>query len=711
MADVWVARKTLNQKNTKIVAIKLIADHFVGDERYARMFRAEAELAAGLSHANIVQVFDEGEEDGRSYLVMEWVDGPNLLKLGDMLGLLGDEQRRFRVISYVIGQLLYALDYAHSITTHDGSPLGVVHRDVSPQNVLVSNHGEVKLTDFGVACYNNEQSSGIHVKGKVRYMAPEQLSGKTRAPTIDLYAVGALLHELVDGKKFRGDHEDGQDLFSVVLSGRIPPMSRSIPPELDALRLGLLEADPARRIQTAEQALTRLKLYPGYGDARDELTKLCRHLTGIAKPRTAPGQSSKVAAADQATTRWGGRQPLAKPQVAVRPAIPPVPPRAKLVRGPMPRTGSTTAVKDAKVASKALITGQTLVMELQAMPLLQGNAAVLAPPSSLAPTEPLRAQHLYMAPAPVVPTPPALQSVDAFVPPQPVASPAPGWNDRSGFDGDASSPQLYSGEASGAAAPPTHTQVIDSSMIIAVEPSARAESDGSGRRVGDGSDHREHPPAALPARSDSVSIVLTRGWAAALLGFGLVSIAAVSVFVTWVLVTSRQVAGEGTASTPAAASGILTASAAEVPMAAALVRDARPTSEELPASKPPSEPIAAAVDDQPVLLDAVEDGDGAEEQAGQAAPRVKGDRPPPRPGTAWVKITSGTELKQAQVRIGSKVFYVDQAEKKISVSSKLRRWRKNAGDDWRSASSASFKPGKHYVVYVGKNGPMVRDAK
>ena len=222
MAEVWVARKSLGAGATKVVAIKLIADHYVGDERYARMFRTEAELAASLSHANIVQVFDEGEDDGRSYLVMEWVDGLNLLKLVAVLALLDDDERRCRVTAYIIGQLLHALHYAHSITSADGHPMGVVHRDVSPQNVLVSNHGEVKLTDFGVASSNIEESSGIHVKGKVRYMSPEQLGGKTRSPTVDLYAVGALLHELLDGRTFRGDYEDGQELFSVVLSGFVP---------------------------------------------------------------------------------------------------------------------------------------------------------------------------------------------------------------------------------------------------------------------------------------------------------------------------------------------------------------------------------------------------------------------------------------------------------------------------------------------------------
>jgi serine/threonine protein kinase len=362
MAEVWLARKPVGKTGSKYVAIKLIAEHYVGDERYTRMFRAEAELAAVLSHANIAQVFDEGEDDGRSYLVMEWVDGLNLLKLVEKLAWVDDEQRRFRVISYIIGQLLHALHYAHSIRSADGHPLGVVHRDVSPQNVLVSNNGEVKLTDFGVAHHNFEESSGVHVKGKVRYMSPEQISGKTRLPTVDLYAVGALLHELLDGKKFRVAFEDGQDLFAVVLSGYVPPLSRPAPPELDRLRLRLLEPNPAHRIQTAEQALALLRRFSGYGDAREELTKLCGSLTGVVHPRTGPGQSSKVALAEQATTRWGGREAPALPKLEPgsrrRPPPPPVVSRASSSL----KSGSTTVVKGrgyVRATSTAVITGMT----------------------------------------------------------------------------------------------------------------------------------------------------------------------------------------------------------------------------------------------------------------------------------------------------------------------------------------------------------------
>jgi len=306
MAEVWLARKGVGDRGSKHIAIKLIAEHYLNDARYARMFRAEAELAAVLSHANIVQVFDEGEDEGRSFLVMEWVDGLNLLKLSAVLALLEDEQQRLRVIAYIIGQLLHALHYAHSITSADGHPLGVVHRDVSPHNVLVSNHGEVKLADFGVAYHAFEESSGVHIKGKVRYMAPEQLAGKTRSPTVDLYAVGAVLHELLDGRRFRGEHEDGQELFSAVITGKVSPLSRPVPAELDRLRLGLLVPDPAQRIQTAAEAFALLKRYPGYGDARDDLTKLCGSLTGVLRPRAGVGQTPRPSEASPEAIPWGG---------------------------------------------------------------------------------------------------------------------------------------------------------------------------------------------------------------------------------------------------------------------------------------------------------------------------------------------------------------------------------------------------------------------
>ena len=180
---------------SKAVAVKLPTGQVADDPDLRHLFLKEAELSMLLSHSTVVQVFDAGEHEGRPYLVMEWVDGMNLAQLQKNLGAAG-RRLPLPVGAFVIGEVLRALAYAHTVT-HDGAPLGVVHRDVSPQNVLVSVSGEVKLTDFGVARVAREDTSGMHVKGKLRYMAPEQLSGQSRAPTVDLYAVGAMLHEIL----------------------------------------------------------------------------------------------------------------------------------------------------------------------------------------------------------------------------------------------------------------------------------------------------------------------------------------------------------------------------------------------------------------------------------------------------------------------------------------------------------------------------------
>jgi hypothetical protein len=290
MAEVWVARRA-HSSTGKFVAIKMVLPQHVGDERYSGMFRSEAEVSAPLSHGNIVQVFDEGEDQGRSFLVMEWVDGVDLARLlPDMLQLQQrDPYLRLRVAAYIVGQVLHGLSYAHKITSHRGAQLGIVHRDISPQNILVSVSGDVKVTDFGIAHRMIEETSGLHVKGKLRYMPPEQLGGQSHAPTVDLYAVGAVLHELLDGEKFRGDAKDQMSLYRQVMGGVIPALRVSdVPPELDAVRVALLQPDPDRRPQTADAALLLLKRWAGYSEMKVELAMICGLATGVVRPRTGP---------------------------------------------------------------------------------------------------------------------------------------------------------------------------------------------------------------------------------------------------------------------------------------------------------------------------------------------------------------------------------------------------------------------------------------
>jgi hypothetical protein len=192
---------------------------------------------------------------------------------------------RHKIAAFVIGQLLYGLSYAHKVTLPSGDSLGIVHRDVSPHNVLLSVSGDVKLSDFGIARRASEETAGVHIKGKLRYMPPEQLSGQSKAPTVDLYAVGAIFHEMLDGRKFRHDAETEVQMFGAALSGAVPPVQFPLPPELEALRAGLLQPDPANRIQSADDALRMLKRWRGNQDMRLELGELCAKLTGISGPR------------------------------------------------------------------------------------------------------------------------------------------------------------------------------------------------------------------------------------------------------------------------------------------------------------------------------------------------------------------------------------------------------------------------------------------
>lgn len=288
MAEVWMGRQVAIGGVTSAVAVKLIRGDFSDDPHYRRMFVAEARISALLRHQNIVRVQNVGEEEGELYLVMDWVDGMNLSQLAALMRDAG-QPMPLVVIGFVVGELLRGLAYAHRVT-HEGAPLGVVHRDVSPQNVLISVSGEVMLADFGVARLADDETSHTHTaRGKVRYMSPEQLGGLEgyKAPTVDLYAVGGILHELLEGQKFRRTNEE-KALANQVYAGIIPTLDsvHDVPPELDALRLALLQPDPGGRPPSASEALKMLARWPGYRNAAEELGALCGSFMGVEAPRS-----------------------------------------------------------------------------------------------------------------------------------------------------------------------------------------------------------------------------------------------------------------------------------------------------------------------------------------------------------------------------------------------------------------------------------------
>lgn len=357
MAEVWLARKG---GRGRPVALKAVLPHLAGQARYSRMFRTEAEVCGLMSHSNIAQCFDEGEDGGVSYMVMEWVEGINLVRLREALKLIDNADVRTSMVSFVIGQLLHALGYAHQLTDPSGVPLSIVHRDVSPQNVLVSTAGDVKLLDFGVAHTVIEESSGMHVKGKLRYMAPEQLTTRTKAPTLDLYGVGALLHELLDGKRFRGDFKDDRQLHAQVIRGVVPMLRGPVAPELERLRQALLSSDPAARPQSAEAALELLQQFRGYRDCRVELSKVVGSLLGSSRPRSAvePSQASRVRpAASKGPPHPAAPAPAPAMAAPAAPAPMPAPAMAAAPAAPAPAPAMPAPLAQAPAAPAPLTPG------------------------------------------------------------------------------------------------------------------------------------------------------------------------------------------------------------------------------------------------------------------------------------------------------------------------------------------------------------------
>jgi serine/threonine protein kinase len=275
MGEVWAAHRATTGPR-EVLAVKRLPKQLAKDPTYRRILLDEARLSMLLRHRNIVHVFDAGEADGEAYIAMEFVQGLDLSRLRKLLDQTG-EGLSPTAVAYMIGEVLEGLDYAHNIEKA-GKLIALVHRDVSPHNVMLSTRGEVKLTDFGVARLSSEDTSGTHVKGKARYMPPEQLRGESRSPKVDLFAAGAVLHELLDGSVFRGEAIDDAHLLGMAIDGVVPEPKRSLAGyrELEQLRRGLLQSDPKKRLQSAAAALELLHRCSGYRNAAAEVGDLVR---------------------------------------------------------------------------------------------------------------------------------------------------------------------------------------------------------------------------------------------------------------------------------------------------------------------------------------------------------------------------------------------------------------------------------------------------
>ncbi len=255
MAEVFRGVAESIQGFKKSVAIKRILPSLVKNEKFVNMFLDEAKVSLFLQHANIVQVFDIGKTDASYFLVMEFVDGCNMKALLDHLKEKG---RRIEIAHsiYVMLECCKALNYAHHAENPEtGKCLDIVHRDVSPPNILVSKMGEVKLVDFGLAKANSQIAStdqGV-VKGKFSYLSPEAASGLAVDRRADIFAVGILLWEMFTGRRLFYGETDYQTV-ELVRQARIPSIAAlnpDIAPELEAIVRKALAQNPDDRYQDA----------------------------------------------------------------------------------------------------------------------------------------------------------------------------------------------------------------------------------------------------------------------------------------------------------------------------------------------------------------------------------------------------------------------------------------------------------------------------
>jgi serine/threonine protein kinase len=288
------------------VAIKRMRPEVSDNPEWVEMFTNEARLTAQLSHPNIVQVFDFGEIDKQHYLAMELVEGPDLSALiGRVVNSGGFVSPPVAV--YVGSAICDALAYAHSRRDDSGNPLGIVHRDVSPQNILVSREGQVKLTDFGIAKVRRhaEETTQGRIKGKFGYMAPEQIHGRPVDERTDVFAVGIVLHEVLTGQALFQTSSVGATIQRVISAPLEAPsrVNPRVPPELDEVVLHALQRDPDRRFQSASELL-------------DDLVHVARDTTGtlldvdmVRWLNELPGPSSSGARDTKAGTRVERVQP------------------------------------------------------------------------------------------------------------------------------------------------------------------------------------------------------------------------------------------------------------------------------------------------------------------------------------------------------------------------------------------------------------------
>jgi len=359
MAAVFLALGDLG-RGPEVVAIKQIHAHLAHDPDFVAMLMDEARIVSMLKHPNVVEVVDYelGDSGADNFIVMEYVAGEALSLL-----MRHAQQRGFQVgyalAASVAADVAAALHAAHELRNARGELLGIVHRDVTPQNILVGWDGAVKLTDFGVAkaVGRLQRTQPGEIKGKIAYMAPEHAFGRPVDRRSDVYSLGVVLYELAVNRRLFGGKTDAETIRNVMQGVVTPPraIDPNFPPSLEEIILAMLAADPAQRFQTAgalERALRGFVRSAGQGDEESRRGELVRDVDparfqakfdliqrelarGVSTPPIAPEPAPRSYAVQSAPP-----PPTPPPPAVVRRVTEPPPrPQTPRPQPPRPATG------------------------------------------------------------------------------------------------------------------------------------------------------------------------------------------------------------------------------------------------------------------------------------------------------------------------------------------------------------------------------------
>jgi eukaryotic-like serine/threonine-protein kinase len=281
MADVWRATMRGPGRFKRTVAIKHMHSHLKGTAQYRDMFFEEARVGAELQDGNIVQIYDFFEDQGEYYLVMEWIEGINLATYIRYVNHIQSATRWELAAAVGIG-VLRGLAAAHERVDEHGRRTPILHRDISPHNVLISVKGPAKLIDFGLALASDRLSAPTPpdvAKGKLSYLAPEVLRGERSTYLSDQFAVGNLLWETLAGQKlFRGNSD--QEVFNKITNGEVEPLNRlrpDVPRALVKLIAKSLQLNPQDRFASAREMALALTNVLRTVKARDDFYQLLAH--------------------------------------------------------------------------------------------------------------------------------------------------------------------------------------------------------------------------------------------------------------------------------------------------------------------------------------------------------------------------------------------------------------------------------------------------